>query len=48
MSEQPSAALEDTNGASRYLLNHMRDYGLLFALIAIMVFFQVVTDGTLL
>jgi len=48
MSEQRSAALEDTNGVSRYLLSHMRDYGLLFALIAIMVFFQVVTDGTLL
>jgi len=47
MSEQRSAALEDANSASRYLLNHMRDYGLLFALIAIMVFFQVVTDRTL-
>ncbi len=35
-------------GVSRYLLNHMRDYGLLFALIAIMLFFQIVTDGTLL
>lgn len=31
-----------------YLLSHLREYGLLFALIAIMVFFQVVTDGTLL
>ena len=31
-----------------YLLGHLRDYGLLFALIAIMLFFQVVTDGTLL
>jgi putative multiple sugar transport system permease protein len=31
-----------------YLVRHMRDYGLLFALIAIMVFFQIVTDGTLL
>lgn len=30
-----------------YLGNHMREYGLLFALIAIMVFFQIVTDGTL-
>lgn len=31
-----------------YLLGHLREYGLLFALIAIMLFFQVVTDGTLL
>ena len=35
-------------GVSAYLMKHMRDYGLLFALIAIMVFFQIVTDGTLL
>lgn len=31
-----------------YLTAHLREYGLLFALIAIMVFFQIVTDGTLL
>ena len=31
-----------------YLKTHVRDYGLLFALIAIMLFFQVMTDGTLL
>jgi putative multiple sugar transport system permease protein len=31
-----------------YLLGHLREYGLLFALIAIMVFFQIVTNGTLL
>jgi putative multiple sugar transport system permease protein len=31
-----------------YLGTHMREYGLLFALIAIMAFFQIVTDGTLL
>jgi putative multiple sugar transport system permease protein len=31
-----------------YLGGHLREYGLLFALIAIMVFFQIVTDGTLL
>ena len=35
-------------GVGKYLLNHMREYGLLFALIAIMGFFQIVTDGTLL
>ncbi|WP_127142434.1 multiple monosaccharide ABC transporter permease [Pelagibacterium montanilacus] len=31
-----------------YLRNHMREYGILFALIAIMVFFQISTDGILL
>ena len=31
-----------------YFWHHLREYGLLFALIAIMVFFQIVTDGTLL
>ena len=31
-----------------YLLSHLREYGLLFALIAIMVFFQLMTDGILL
>ncbi|WP_193178580.1 multiple monosaccharide ABC transporter permease [Oricola nitratireducens] len=36
------------NGIGAYLARHMREYGLLFALIAIMVFFQIVTDGTLL
>ncbi|MCG6902232.1 MAG: sugar ABC transporter permease [Rhodobacter sp.] len=30
-----------------YLITHMREYGLLFALITIMVFFQIVTGGTL-
>ncbi|WP_151718806.1 multiple monosaccharide ABC transporter permease [Gemmobacter serpentinus] len=36
------------DGIGAYLVKHLREYGLLFALIAIMVFFQVVTDGTLL
>lgn len=36
------------SGIGAYLVRHMREYGLLFALIAIMAFFQVVTDGTLL
>lgn len=31
-----------------YLINNLREYGLLFALIAIMFFFQIVTNGTLL
>ena len=45
-------ALAETAGAQtgvlHYLKNNLREYGLLFALIAIMVFFQIVTDGTLL
>jgi len=36
------------SGIGAYLLANLREYGLLFALIAIMVFFQVVTEGTLL
>ena len=35
-------------GIGEYLMRHMREYGLLFALIGIMLFFQLVTDGTLL
>ncbi len=38
----------ETQGLRSYLRRHMREYGLLFALIAIMAFFQVVTGGTLL
>ncbi|MBW6418561.1 multiple monosaccharide ABC transporter permease [Celeribacter sp. PS-C1] len=34
-------------GIKAHLAGHMRDYGLLFALIAIMAFFQIVTGGTL-
>ncbi|MAQ84134.1 MAG: ABC transporter permease [Maritimibacter sp.] len=34
-------------GLSGYLIGHMREFGLLFALIAIMVFFEIVTGGTL-
>ncbi|MCA0044848.1 sugar ABC transporter permease [Celeribacter sp. ASW11-22] len=37
----------ETKGLKSYLAAHMRDFGLLFALIAIMVFFQIVTGGTL-
>lgn len=48
MPDIQSNTSKPTGSASRFLLNHMRDYGLLFALIAIMLFFQVVTDGTLL
>jgi putative multiple sugar transport system permease protein len=35
-------------GIRQYLMGHLREYGLLLALIAIMGFFQLVTDGTLL
>lgn len=37
-----------SSGIGSYLKSHLREYGLLFALIAIMVFFQIVTGGTLL
>ncbi|WP_112322151.1 multiple monosaccharide ABC transporter permease [Oceanibium sediminis] len=42
---------ERAGGSGRigaYLAAHLREYGLLFALIAIMAFFQIVTGGTLL
>ncbi len=38
----------ETQSIGAYLARHMREYGLLFALIAIMAFFQIVTNGTLL
>jgi putative multiple sugar transport system permease protein len=38
----------EPKGIGDYLKSHLREYGLLFALIAIMGFFQVVTNGTLL
>lgn len=38
----------DSRTVSSYLRSHMREYGILIALVLIMVFFQVVTDGTLL
>ncbi len=42
--------MEQVNNKSlgAYFKHHMREYGLLIALIAIMVFFQFMTDGTLL
>ncbi|PCJ90173.1 MAG: ABC transporter permease [Hyphomicrobiales bacterium] len=46
------ASAEESNVKSasvgNYLAKHMREYALLFALIAIMAFFQIMTDGTLL
>jgi putative multiple sugar transport system permease protein len=44
----PTTPKTETSGMARYLLGHLREYGLLFALIAIMGFFQIVTDGVLL
>lgn len=38
---------QPTKGVKTYLRAHMRDYGLLFALIAIITFFQFMTNGTL-
>lgn len=35
-------------GIGSYLANHLREYGMILALVAIMVFFQIMTDGTLL
>jgi putative multiple sugar transport system permease protein len=35
-------------GALEYLKRHMRDYGMLLALVAVMAFFQIATDGILL
>ncbi|MGF0539038.1 multiple monosaccharide ABC transporter permease [Agrobacterium sp. ES01] len=43
-----SAAETPREGIGAYLASHLREYGLLLALIVIMVFFQIVTDGTLL
>lgn len=34
-------------GVGAYLKNNMRQYGMLLALLAIMIFFQIMTDGTL-
>lgn len=45
---EQSAEAPKKLGIGEYLVRHMREYGLLFALIAIMLFFQVVTNGTLL
>lgn len=42
------AEAPEKQGIGEYLVRHLREYGLLFALIAIMAFFQIVTEGTLL
>jgi len=50
LAENESAAVQNDqpSGLRQYLMSHLREYGLLFALIVVMIFFQVVTDGTLL
>ncbi|TDH37633.1 sugar ABC transporter permease [Pseudohoeflea suaedae] len=47
-SEQNEGTEHNGKGIGAYLASHLREYGLLLALIVIMVFFQVVTEGTLL
>lgn len=48
-SAETNPATQSTkSNVAAYLAKHMREYGLLFALIAIMAFFQIVTNGTLL
>ena len=47
-SDTTAAQAVKTKGIGEYLSSHLRQYGLLFALIAVMVFFEIVTDGTLL
>ena len=46
---RPAAGTADASEGSvgRYLKAHLRDYGMLVALVAIMAFFQVTTDGVL-
>ena len=43
----PSTKPQRPDGGSVFLKNNLREYGLLISLVAIMVFFQVMTNGTL-
>ncbi|MBV6656912.1 MAG: sugar ABC transporter permease [Devosiaceae bacterium] len=45
---QGTQTQKQATGIGAYLVRHLREYGLLFALIAVMAFFQIITDGTLL
>ncbi|MCT7373513.1 multiple monosaccharide ABC transporter permease [Chelativorans salis] len=45
--ERETAAEGAVVSIGSHLKNHLRDYGMLLALVVIMAFFQVVTDGTL-
>ena len=47
MSDNP-ATIGETRSYSGFLKNNLREYGMLLSLLAIMLFFQIVTDGTLL
>ena len=48
MTDQIASKAYADNGVRSYLTKHLREYGLLFALIAIMAFFQVMTGGVML
>ena len=48
MATPQTGATPTSTGAAAFLKNNLREYGLLVALIIIMGFFQVMTDGTLL
>ena len=46
--QQANAQTGTAQSMRDYLVNHLREYGLLVALIIVMVFFQITTNGTLL
>lgn len=46
--EQTTNLPEQTNGTMRFIRAHLREYGILIALLVIMAFFQVMTGGILL
>jgi putative multiple sugar transport system permease protein len=48
MTTTTEQSVSQAPGFGSYLLSNLREYGLLLALIAIMAFFQIVTNGTLL
>ncbi|KTT67900.1 ABC transporter permease, partial [Pseudomonas oryzihabitans] len=43
-----TVSLPETPKHSGFIKNNLRNYGMLLSLLAIMLFFQIVTDGTLL
>jgi len=47
-SSVPAGARKAGGGSAGFIKNHLREYGILLALVFIMAFFQVVTDGILL
>ncbi len=46
--EEHAAAPVETTSYADFIRHHMREYGILIALVVIMAFFQIVTDGVLL